>query len=174
MSEPLNQNYLQVASAKVSKSCQEYQQKQSSDPDDAQPKEESGQRCINKAMKDLCVLYVEDTPMLQFLINEMSKPFNWILTIAQTGQEGVSLAKDHEYDLVLMDIELGEDSEYDGYEAARRIKKMKPHMIVASFSSNPIKQKEKKCPEIDGHLEQVVSNEQLKEAVTQFLSKIKT
>jgi CheY-like chemotaxis protein len=115
------------------------------------------------------VLYVEDQGVFRKLIQKTGERFQWVLTLASTGQEGVALARDHEYDIILMDIILGEESHYDGYEAARRIKEIKPHHTIVSFSTSPMEERRAKGSIMDGHLEKNPSPCYLQIALSPFL-----
>ena len=99
------------------------------------------------------VLYVEDSLIFRSLMKAVCKRINWQLTTVNTGQEGVDLALNYEFELVLMDIELGPDSELDGYETARKIKAVKPHLLIVSFSSIPQAERVRLGPEMDSHIE---------------------
>lgn len=108
----------------------------------------------NEEVKKVRILYIEDNPFHYELMKSFNEGGPLDFTIATTGQKGVSLATDYEYDIILMDVHLAKPSEYDGYEAARRIKQIKPHMTILSFSSEPMKQKEELGEGImNGHLE---------------------
>lgn len=109
------------------------------------------------------ILYIEDNPMLHRQMKGLAGFSHWDLTTAKTGQEGVELAREHEYDIILMDIDLGAESHFDGYEAARMIKAIKPHLIIVSFSSGRLEGRAQLGPEMDGHYMKTISQPHLEE-----------
>jgi len=120
-------------------------------------------------LQEIRVLYVEDQDFFQKMMNAIGKKFHWALTVASTGQEGLACASEKEYDIILMDIVLGEKSEYNGYETARKIKEINPHHKIVSFSSSPIEERVEKGLEMDGHLEKNLSPKYLQEALLPYL-----
>jgi len=65
------------------------------------------------------ILIVEDTEDNRQIMRDLLSSAGYTLIEAKTGEEGVSMAKEHRPDLILMDIQL---PVLDGYEATRRIK----------------------------------------------------
>ena len=70
-------------------------------------------------MSALRLLYVEDMLPNQMVMRAMCKPWGLDLTIAPSGKDALSLFDAHEYDLVLMDIQM---PEIDGIETLRRMR----------------------------------------------------
>lgn len=66
------------------------------------------------------ILIVEDTEDNRQIMRDLLSSAGYELIEAQTGEDGVAMAKSHRPDLILMDIQL---PVIDGYEATRRIKK---------------------------------------------------
>jgi two-component system, cell cycle response regulator DivK len=65
------------------------------------------------------ILVVEDTEDNRRILRDLLTRAGFELIEATDGQAGVSMATDHQPDLILMDIQL---PVFDGYEATRRIK----------------------------------------------------
>ena len=70
-------------------------------------------------MSALRLLYVEDMLPNQMVMRAICKPWGLHLTIAPSGLDALSLFHAHEYDLVLMDIQM---PEIDGIETMRRMR----------------------------------------------------
>ena len=70
-------------------------------------------------MSALRLLYVEDMLPNQMVMRAMCKPWGLHLTIAPSGLDALSLFDAHEYDLILMDIQM---PEIDGIETVRRMR----------------------------------------------------
>lgn len=70
------------------------------------------------------ILYVEDDPINAYVLQKMLS--NFTIDIAKNGEEGMLLSAENEYDLVLMDINLG-DPEKDGVYYLKELRKTKYH-----------------------------------------------
>jgi two-component system cell cycle response regulator DivK len=65
------------------------------------------------------ILCIEDNPDNMILIRRVLQARGYQLLEAETGSEGLALARDEEIRLILLDINL---PDIDGYEIARRIR----------------------------------------------------
>lgn len=111
----------------------------------------------HQVIKFLQVLFVEDLPLFHVGMSATAVKLDWTLTIVETSQEAFQLAKERDYDLILMDGNLRKDSEWNGYETARKIKEIKPQQLILSFSSNALETSAQLGPEMDGHIEKNAS-----------------
>ena len=66
------------------------------------------------------VLVVEDNEINQSLIRHLFDSWNLSFEMAGNGKEALDMLKDHQYDLVLMDIQM---PELDGYSATQEIRR---------------------------------------------------
>lgn len=107
----------------------------------------------HQVIKFLQVLFVEDLPLFHVGMKSTAAKLDWTLTIVETSQEAFQLAQAHDYDLILMDGQLKKGSEWNGYETARKIKEVKPHQLILSFSSSALEVSAQLGPEMDGHIE---------------------
>jgi len=95
------------------------------------------------------ILVVEDHEDNRRILRDLLTSVGFEIIEAVTGEEGVTLAKTHRPDLILMDIQL---PGLDGYEATRRIKanpalRQIPIIAVTSYalSGDEVKAKEAGC-----------------------------
>ncbi|MCC6469035.1 MAG: response regulator [Alphaproteobacteria bacterium] len=116
------------------------------------------------------ILIVEDTEDNRRIMRDLLSSAGYALLEAQTGEEGISMAKEHRPDLILMDIQL---PVIDGYEATRRIKKEPelsriPIIAVTSYAlaGDEAKTRAAGC---DGYVAKPFSPRQLLQKVREFL-----
>jgi CheY-like chemotaxis protein len=78
------------------------------------------------------ILYVEDNPANQLLIQQLFKPFSFIdLSTASTAQEGLSISEHTKLDIVLLDIDLPDMNGYDLFQSLRKIPDLTDTFIIA-------------------------------------------
>jgi CheY-like chemotaxis protein len=81
------------------------------------------------------ILYVEDDPINAYVLQKMLS--NFTIDIAKNGEEGMNLSAENDYDLVLMDINLG-DPEKDGVFYLKELRKTnyqnKPIVAVTAYA----------------------------------------
>jgi len=96
----------------------------------------------------LSILLVEDNDLNQKLMKISLARFNYIVTIADNGLQGVQCFKNQKFDLVLMDIMM---PIMDGYEATREIRiienenKSLGHTPIIAFTANTNNNDREKC-----------------------------
>lgn len=78
------------------------------------------------------VLVAEDNQINVFVIKQFLTKWGINITIAENGSEALRLAKEHNYDLILMDLHM---PIMDGYEATREILKIKPGMKIIAITA---------------------------------------
>ncbi len=100
------------------------------------------------------VLLVEDNPINRDVLGRRLEKRKFIVRYAEDGPTGVSMAKELEPDLILMDIGLGE--KFDGWEATRRIKAIPETrdipiiaLTASAFASDREKSMEAGCCDFD-------------------------
>jgi hypothetical protein len=104
-----------------------------------------------EALKDLRILLVEDSLDNQMLVRLQLERRGAVVETASDGQEGVRMALDGRYDLVLMDMQM---PVLDGLEATRVLRKdgfRSPILALTGHVSNEVQQlcREAGC---DGHV----------------------
>jgi CheY-like chemotaxis protein len=92
---------------------------------------------------DMCILVVEDNyisyKILEFLLSRTGIK----IIHAENGITAIKAVKDSpEINMVLMDIQL---PLMDGYEATRKIKKIRPELVVIAQTANSMDDDRQKC-----------------------------
>lgn len=76
-------------------------------------------------MEAINILYIEDEQLNHRLVLKMLKGTNYQLTVAETAEEGIMLADQHEFNLLLVDLLL---PDMNGLELIHEIRRM-PHLF---------------------------------------------
>jgi two-component system OmpR family response regulator len=91
-------------------------------------------------MKAKRILVVEDDKVTQKVIADVLKKAGYEVTVAHNGATAVKMAREHEPDLVTLDIQLAKDSpddSWDGFSVAgwlRRINEGRPIPVIIVVS----------------------------------------
>lgn len=78
------------------------------------------------------ILYVEDTQDTRFLVEWSLKQEGFSVTAVQTAEEGLRLARENSYALILLDIGL---TDMDGLALCREIRDFNTHTPVLFFTA---------------------------------------
>jgi signal transduction histidine kinase/CheY-like chemotaxis protein len=115
------------------------------------------------------VLLVEDNRMNIMVAEKFLKKWNLEVDIAMNGLEGVNCAKSHEYDLVLMDLQM---PIMDGYTASKSIREFNPSIpIIALTASALLKvQQEVKAAGMNDFITKPFDPEELKKKLISFIN----
>ena len=98
--------------------------------------------------KRLSILLVEDNELNQRLMKISLARFNYKVTIAVNGLEGVQMFSNQKFDLILMDIMM---PVMDGFESTKKIRKIESsnpglgHIPIIAFTANTINNDREKC-----------------------------
>jgi len=96
----------------------------------------------------LSILLVEDNELNQRLMKISLTRYNYNVTIAVNGLEGVQMFKDQKFDLILMDIMM---PVMDGFEATKEIRNLENEhpelgkIPIIAFTANTINNDREKC-----------------------------
>ncbi|WP_006459974.1 response regulator [Thiomicrospira aerophila] len=114
------------------------------------------------------ILVVEDNDINREVIKEMLSKLNLVLHFAEDGALGVEAVKQHDFDLVLMDIQM---PVMDGYQATRVIRQFNQSLpIVALTAAAMVEDKQKALAVgMDAHLAKPIDKLKLKQTLAQFL-----
>jgi len=97
-------------------------------------------------LNGLNILLVEDNVLNQVLAKKVLTDWRWNVDVAENGLVAIQKLNEHDFDLVLMDIQL---PEMDGYEATRHIrKKMAPaktNIPIIAMTAHAIAGEAEKC-----------------------------
>lgn len=83
------------------------------------------------------ILIIEDDPQLYEITSSIVERLGYSGTIAPSGEEAVKIVREQEFDLLLLDMVLGEGP--GGYETYHEIIKIRPHqkaIIVSGYSTS--------------------------------------
>ena len=78
------------------------------------------------------ILYVEDTQDTRFLVEWSLQQEGFAVTAVQTAEEGLRLARDNSYALILLDIGL---TDMDGLQLCREIREFDAHTPILFFTA---------------------------------------
>lgn len=116
------------------------------------------------------VLVVDDSPDNQLLMNRILRGFGIQVDVAKDGQEGVQKALSHDYDIVLMDIQM---PVLDGVEAVRKLRAGGYAQPILALTAHAMKEERDRClaSGFDGYVTKPVDrNELLRQMSAQLLN----
>ena len=106
---------------------------QQSDTPVSSPEEREKQRAFGSQTLHGKVLIAEDTPELQLLERRILESMGLTVTTCENGKEAVALAKQHPFDLILMDMQM---PEMDGITATRTLREEGVDTPVIPLTAN--------------------------------------
>jgi len=124
------------------------------------------------AASKLRILLAEDNPINQTVVARMLGKSGHNLTIAQNGQEALSMFQSRSFDLIFMDVQM---PGVDGLTATRKIREWErgkgSHIQIIAMTAHAMKGDKERCLEagMDGYLSKPVSSRAIEEAIAQFV-----
>ncbi len=116
------------------------------------------------------ILVVDDDKKNRYLVSFLLEKEGFEVVIATNGLEGIEAAKKQQVDLIIMDIKM---PKMDGYEATRRIRRLKKYKsipIIALTSYAMVKDKEKAMiAGCTGYISKPITPETFTEEIKKFL-----
>lgn len=112
------------------------------------------------SLKGLNILLVEDSPDNQTLITRFLKAAGATVELADNGNEGVTKALAHPYDLILMDIQM---PILDGYKATEKLRSMGIKKPILALTAYALKEEKERCLSsgCNGHLTKPINRSEL-------------
>lgn len=84
--------------------------------------------------QDACILVVDDDPVVVKIITNILQRNGYLTETCHSGEDALVLVKSNEYDLVLLDVQMG--SGMDGYQTCKAINKLKRDLPVILVTAN--------------------------------------
>jgi signal transduction histidine kinase/DNA-binding response OmpR family regulator len=125
------------------------------------------------ALKGVKVLLAEDEYINRILVQTILQQFDVAVTSVESGEKAVEEGCGGEYDILLMDVQLGE---MDGLEATRRIRKFEKktggHLPVIALTALAMPGDREKCLQagMDDYLSKPVDRERLVNMLNKYLT----
>ncbi|MCS7019444.1 MAG: ATP-binding protein [Cytophagales bacterium] len=98
------------------------------------------------ATADVRILLAEDNEFNQVLVTTLLKKWGMQATVVNNGRQAVEEILSHDYDLVLMDVQM---PEIDGYQAARHIRQLpypkKSNIPIIAMTASALKGEVERC-----------------------------
>jgi len=120
---------------------------------------------LNQAFKDVSALVVEDNIINQKLIDNILRNFNIKVTIANNGLEALNLRKEHDYNIIFMDIQM---PIMNGVDATQKIieyekENNKEHIPIVALTANTVQEDKERylANGMDRYLQKPIDVEEL-------------
>jgi CheY-like chemotaxis protein len=98
---------------------------------------------LQKSLKGLRVLAVEDNELNRMVLQVILKKCEVVLSIAHNGQEAIDLIQEKEFDIILMDVQM---PIVDGLEATKYIREeLKSSTPIIGLSANAMREEVEIC-----------------------------
>jgi PAS domain S-box-containing protein len=127
---------------------------------------------INKELKNISVLVVEDIALNQLLMRTLLDDFGFKCDIAANGKIGIEKLKVNSYDLILMDLQM---PEMNGFEATEYIRKeMKLTIPIIALTADVTTADLAKCKAVgmDDYISKPVDERLLHSKIVLFLTRV--
>ena len=128
---------------------------------------------MERSIKDLNVLLVEDNTMNQVLAKKVMEDWGWHIDIVENGLEAIDRLNEKDFDVVLMDIQM---PEMDGYEATKKIRSMPIPMCnvpIMAMTAHVMPNEEETCYKMgmNGYISKPFDTQVLYDKITSIIHK---
>jgi len=120
------------------------------------------------------VLLVEDNEINQQVAQEILQGAGLIVTVANNGQEGVDAARENEYDIILMDIQMPVMDGYTATHAIRNLKSEIRNLPIIAMTAHAMAGDEQKSLDagMNGHVTKPIIPDQLFAALQKWIKPV--
>ena len=138
-----------------------------------QKKSEHDSNMFIERRHNVQVLLAEDNVINQKVaIKLLETKFGYRVTLAQNGVEAVAAAKQQQYDLILMDVQMPEMGGFEATSQIRELEKpMNRHTPIIALTAHAIQGYREKCLEngMDGYISKPINVDALKKVFEEFI-----
>ncbi|MDZ7740616.1 MAG: response regulator [Bacteroidota bacterium] len=125
--------------------------------------------------KPINILVAEDQLINRKIVNQLLSKKGWEVTLAENGKEAVDMARDNDFDIILMDVQM---PEMDGLDATRMIRKHekdKKHTPIIAMTAHAMKGDKEKCLAVgmDFYVSKPVNPNELYQAIEKYAQAVK-
>lgn len=119
------------------------------------------------------ILVAEDNPMNQQLVRRLLEPRGYEVVVVSNGAEAVAALQKHDFDLVLMDLQM---PVMDGFTAAQAIRATepvdRPRVPIVALTAHFLPADQERClaAGMDGYIPKPIQAQRLVETVEAFLA----
>ena len=119
---------------------------------------------------DKHILVVEDNPINRMVAEGMLEQLGYRVSLAQNGEECLTLNRSNDYDLILMDCNM---PVLDGFKTTRQLRSRPEtrHIPIIALTANALNDHRKRCMEagMDDHISKPFDKQQLQQAINTWL-----
>jgi two-component system, sensor histidine kinase and response regulator len=123
--------------------------------------------------RPLRVLLAEDNLVNQKLVVRITEKQGHVVTVASDGKKALALLRDHEFDVVLMDIQMPVMGGFESTSIIREEEKTTGrHVPIIALTAHAMKGDRERCLEagMDDYLSKPVNAQELLEAIERIVS----
>jgi PAS domain S-box-containing protein len=127
---------------------------------------------INKELKNINVLVVEDIALNQLLMRTLLDDFGFKCDIAQNGKIGIEKLKANSYDLILMDLQMPEMNGFEATDYIRKVMKLSIPIIALTADVTTADLEKCKAVGMDDYISKPVDERLLHSKIILFLTRV--